>query len=236
MPLSEVLKHIPKPESSQSPVADIGTLQSQDDGPLKSVIRITARVPLDHHVPEQSETVPSSTVPSSAERLPVDQHVPVQGQSLPSTAAQVSVNHQIPEQSEVPPSSQLQPSQLPTSQMIQLTPQLPSATLPQQPDISIDPPSNIVPAALPIFPGSLPFQQNKSPTPVQTSETTNLSLPIVPRPDITPARTMFGPIINVITAPGKKIRVKSTSKDQDRNANRDVKFQSEINNALNNSK
>jgi hypothetical protein len=47
---------------------------------------------------------------------------------------------------------------------------------------------------------------------------------------------MFGPIINVITAPGKKIRVKSTSKDQDRNANRDVKFQSEINNALNNSK
>jgi hypothetical protein len=220
IPLSEVLRGIPKPESSQSPVADIGTVPSKEDGPLKSVIRITERVPVDHH--EQTEAIPSTT-----ER--VDHRVPDQSESLPSTASQVPVDYQISEQSGPPQllQQQQQPSQI--QQITSSTPQLPSSTLPQQPDIPIEPP----PAALPAFPGS-----NIATT---ANQTTDVNQPTDPRPLITSsnqaAPAVIGPIIKIITAPGKKVTIKLSSKDQERNANKEMmKFESEIKNALNKSK
>ena len=237
IPLSEVLKGIPKPESSQSPVADIGSVPSKNDGPLKSVIRITTRVPTDHNALKQTEVIPSST-----DRVPVGNGIPDQTESLPSAAAQIAVDHQILEQSGAPQSLQQQSSQIQTPQAISSTPQLPSSTLPQQPDISTEPPSQIVPPALSTFPGS-PFPENKLPTDVATTvnQTTNTNPPIKPRPEITASNqavpAAIGPIIKVITAPGKKVTAKLSSKEQDRNAEKaNVRFESEINNALNTSK
>ena len=230
--MSEVLKYIPKQESSQSPVADIGTIPSQGDDPLKSVIRITTRIPVAQHVPEQ-------TVPSSTERTPVDHHVPDQSESLPSLSAQIPADHHIPEQSEVPP------EQVPTSQMIPSTPQLPSSTLPQQPYITTNPSSYMVPAALPTFPEWSSFPEYKPPPHVPTSEsqTTKPSPPVAPgtSPDFTSsnqaAPAVVGPIIKVVTTPGTKATVKLTSKGQAHDANKgNTKIQSEIHKALNNSK
>lgn len=188
IPLSEVLKSIPK--QSQSPVADIATIPSQGDGPVKSVIRITARVPTQ------------------------------------------------PEQFGIPTPSQLQPPQLPTSQMTQSTPQLPPSITPQQPDIPTYPPSSDM---VHIFPESVP--ENNSPTQVPTSEsqTTNIRppTPVGPTSDLTPsnqaAPAVVGPIIKVITALGRSAKVPSKDKNLD-TSKENMKIQSEINNALNNSK
>ena len=185
-PLSEVLKAIPN--QSQSPVADIATIPSHGDGPLKSVIRITARVPTQ------------------------------------------------PEQSGIPTLSQIQPPQLPTSQLAQSTPQLPPSITPQQPDIPTYPPSSDM---VHIFPES----ENNSPTQVPTSEsqTTNIRppTPVGPTSDLTSsnqaAPAAVGPIIKVITALGRNAKGFSNDKKLD-TSRENTKIQSEINDALNNSK
>ena len=187
--MSEVLKNFPK--QAQSPVADIATIP-QGDGPVKSVLRITARLPTQ------------------------------------------------PEQSGLPSPSQVQPHLLPTSEMTQSTPQLPPSITPQQPDIPTYPPSSdAVPAAIHIF----PERDDNSPAQVPTTDSqTSSNRPATP-PGPTPDRTssnqaapaMVGPIIKVITALGRNAKASSTDKHLD-TSKENIKIQSEISNALNNSK
>ena len=217
VPLSELIKHPPK-----SPVADIGTLQSQDNEPLNSVIRITTRVPIDPQLP------PSQMIPSTPELPP----------SMTPEQPDVPVN---PPSGMVQTTSPTQPSKTSSAQNPSGMAQAALSILPPQTSTVQNLPFGVVQAAIPPLPSNTPPVQNSLSA---GSQTTNSNTQTTPRPakDLTsqnqaaPARVV-GQIIKVITAPGRKTTVKITSKEQQDDANkRNTRFQSEINNAMNSSK
>lgn len=206
MPLSEVVKHIPK---SKSPVADIGTIPSQGDSPVKSIIRITARVP----------TNPSPSIP---EQMPLNQQ-------------------------EVDP-FQTSPQELTSSQPPRSSPEIIPSTPKLEELVPLDPPQNVVGTMERNTPLP-PFTENQSSKPAPTSSNNNPSTPVAPKQeltssnqseplpqqDLTPSKlaasAVIGPIIKVITSPGRTVTVKDGRFDKE-----NEKIQAEINNALNNSK
>lgn len=219
VPLSEVLKGIPKPELLRSPVADIGTISSQGDNPLKSVIRITTRIPVnqldiperiqsEHYKPNQSEALAS-----------IKSQPPTISGQLPSTRSQPPLaTGQTPDEYGIPPPSPL---------MAPSTPQLPSLAQPKQP---------YAPNELP--PGSpVPTELLSTLETSQKTQSANQSTLPVPTSADQAAPAVIGPMIKVITSPGSEVTAKVTSMhESDEAKKRNTIFESEMNSALNKSK
>lgn len=221
VPLSEVLKGIPKPELLRSPVADIGTISSQGDNPLKSVIRITTRIPVNQQdIPERIQS--ENYKPNQSEALAsISGQPPTIAGQLPSTRSQPPLaTGQTPDEYGIP-------SPLMAPLMAPSTPQLPSLAQPKQP---------YAPNELP--PGSpVPTELLSTLEPSQKTQSANQSTLPVPTSADQAAPAVIGPMIKVITSPGSEVTAKVTSKHQsDEAKKRNTRFESEMNSVLNKSK
>ncbi|XP_028402278.1 dentin sialophosphoprotein-like isoform X2 [Dendronephthya gigantea] len=182
LPLSEVVKHIPM---SKSPVADIGTIPSQGDSPIKSVIRITARVPSN----------PSFSTP---EQIPSNQQDPFQT-SPPRSSPEI-----IPSTPKLP---ELVPLDPPPSVVGTLEPNisLPPFTENQSPKPAPTSNNQIVDPSTPVAPKQDVTSSNQAKqSPQQNLTPSNLA-----------ASAVIGPIIKVITSPAKTVTVKDERVDKE---------------------